>query len=149
MADCSPHVMDENILPINKNVRIPLSECTFTYATSGGPGGQHANRKATRVTLRFDVAGSPSLTAAERERLLRVLAPRLTKEGVLLISVQQSRSQWRNRETAVNLLQTTLANALKPRKKRLKKKVSRAVKEKRLAAKKRRSLLKKDRGKKW
>ena len=141
--------MDENVIRVNKNVQIPLSECDFAYSTSGGPGGQHANRSATRVMLRFDVAGSPSLAVAERERLLRVLAPRLTKEGVLLISVQQSRSQWRNRETAVNLLQTILANALKPRKKRLKKKVSRAVKEKRLAAKKRRSLLKKDRGKKW
>ena len=141
--------MDENIIVINKNLQIPLSACSFLYSTSGGPGGQHANRSATRVTLLFDVAGSPSLSAAERERLLHVLAPRLTKEGVLHITVRESRSQRRNKETAVSLLQTILTNALKPRKKRLKKRISRAVKEKRLAAKKRRSLLKKDRGKKW
>ena len=141
--------MDEKLIRVNKHVHIPLSECAFSYSTSGGPGGQHANRSATRVTLRFDVAGSPSLTAADRERLLRVLAPRLTKDGVLQLTVRESRSQMRNRETAVNLLQSILANALKPRKKRLKKRISRAVKEKRLAAKKRRSQLKKDRGKKW
>jgi ribosome-associated protein len=141
--------MDDNVIVINERVHIPLAECAFTYSTSGGPGGQHANRSATRVMLRFDVAGSPSLPPAERERLLHALAPRLTNDGELLISVQETRSQWRNRETAVSLLQTILANALKPRKKRLKKKVSRAVKEKRLAAKKRRSLLKKDRGEKW
>lgn len=141
--------MDDNLIVINDRVQIPLSECAFTYSTSGGPGGQHANRSATRVMLRFDVAGSPSLPPAERERLLQALAPRLTKDGELLISVQETRSQWRNRETAVSVLQTILINALKPRKKRLKKKVSRAVKEKRLAAKKRRSLLKKDRGEKW
>ena len=141
--------MDENIITINENVHIPLSECAFLYSTSSGPGGQHANRRSTRVTLQFDVAGSPSLSTAERERLLHTLAPRLTKDGVLHITVQQSRSQRRNRETAVNLLQTILANALKLRKKRLKKRISRAVKEKRLAAKKQRSLLKKDRGKKW
>lgn len=137
------------MIVINERVRIPLSECAFTYSTSGGPGGQHANRSATRVMLRFDVAGSPSLPPVERERLLQVLASRLTKDGELLISVQETRSQWRNRETAVSLFQTILTNALKPRKKRLKKKVSRAVKEKRLAAKKRHSLLKKERSKKW
>ena len=141
--------MDEKLIIINKNVHIPLSECSFLYSTSSGPGGQHANRRSTRVTLRFDVAGSPSLSVVERERLLSLLASRLTKEGVLHITVQESRSQRRNKETAVNLLQTILANALKPRKKRLKKRLSRAVKEKRLAAKKRRSLLKKDRGKRW
>ncbi len=137
------------MITINDNIRIPLSECEFTFSTSRGPGGQHANRNETRVTLRFDIAHSPSLTAEARERLLSVLHSRLTKEGVLLINVQKSRSQTKNRETAVTLLQTILADALKPRKKRKKRKASRASKERRLAEKKKQSQLKESRQKKW
>ncbi len=142
-------MFDENVLVINEQVRIPLAELEFRFSTSSGPGGQHANRSATRVTLSFDVAGSPSLPEDARERLLYRLASRLSKEGVLQLDVQESRSQVQNRETAVLRLQTILANALQQPKKRRRTRPSRAAIEKRLAAKKRHSQKKQDRRQEW
>ncbi len=142
-------MFDENVLVINEQVRIPLAELEFRFSTSSGPGGQHANRSATRVTLSFDVAGSPSLPEDARERLLHRLASRLSKEGVLQLDVQESRSQLQNRETAVLRLQTILANALQQPKKRRRTRPSRAAIEKRLAAKKRHSQKKQDRRQEW
>ncbi len=142
-------MLDENVVAINERVQIPLSELELRFSTSSGPGGQHANRSATRVTLSFDVAQSPSLPEDVRQRLLTKLAQRLTKEGVLQIDVQESRSQVQNRETAVLRLQTILANALKVPKKRRRTKPSRAAIEKRIAAKKRHSQKKKERRQEW
>ena len=140
---------NENNLFINHHLSIPLTELEFRFSTSSGPGGQHANRSATRVTLLFDVANSPSLDDNIRARLLDKLSGRLTKEGVLLIDVQESRSQHRNRETAVSRLQTILAEALKKQKKRRKSKPPRAAIEKRLEEKKKRGQRKKERGRDW
>ncbi len=142
-------MLEDNVLVINDQVQIPLAELEFRFSTSSGPGGQHANRSATRVTLSFDVAGSPSLPEEVRQRLLHKLAARLTKEGVLHIDVQDSRSQVQNRETAVLRLQTILANALQVPKKRRRTRPSRAAIEKRLAAKKRHSQKKQDRRQEW
>ena len=141
--------MDETAVDINDNLSIPLTELQFRFSTSSGPGGQHVNRASTKVTLLFNVAQSPSLDDATRARLLAKLTTRLTKDGILQIDVQDSRSQYRNRETAVARFQLILANALKPQKKRRKTKPSRSAKEKRLTAKKKHSQRKKDRGWKW
>ncbi|MCA9933087.1 MAG: aminoacyl-tRNA hydrolase [Anaerolineales bacterium] len=137
------------MLVINEQVRILWNELEFRFSTSSGPGGQHANRSATRVTLLFDIAHSPSLPDAARQRLLHKLDSRLTKEGVLQIDVQDSRSQIQNRETAVLRFQTMLANALKVPKKRRKTRPSRATIEKRLAQKKKHSRKKQDRRGEW
>lgn len=134
-----PDVNDESVLVINDHVRIPLAELQFRFSTSSGPGGQHVNRSATRVTLLFDVVGSPSLPEVVRARLLTKLAVRLDKDGVLHIDVQDSRSQFQNRETAVLRFQTILANALQIPKKRRPTKPSRAAVEKRLQNKKQQS----------
>lgn len=142
-------MQDENVLSINSDVQIPLAELTFRFSTSSGPGGQHANRSATRVTLLFDVANSPSLPDAVRVRLLAKLAPRLDKAGVLHVDVQESRSQYQNRETAVLRFQTILANALTVPKKRRKTRPSRATVEQRLEEKKRRGRRKQERGRDW
>ena len=107
------------------------------------------NKSATKVTLLFDVANSSSLTEEVRERLLKRLANRIDKEGVLQLQVQSSRSQHRNRDTAVSLFQQLLADALKKQKKRRRTKPSAAAKEKRLAEKKKRSERKKERGQDW
>ena len=139
---------DETIL-INDQVSIAEAELQFRFSTSSGPGGQHANRSATRVTLLFDVAQSPSLDEATRARLLQKLAPRLDRDGVLHIDVQESRSQYRNRETAVLRFQLILANALKQPKKRRKTKPNRAAIERRLAEKKQRSQRKQERRQRW
>ncbi|MCZ7673032.1 MAG: aminoacyl-tRNA hydrolase [Chloroflexi bacterium] len=90
--------MDEIV--INEKVRIPLSELQYRFSTSSGPGGQHTNKAATRVTLLFDVAQSPSLDDETRRILLKRLTAYLDKEGVLQLHVQDSRSQHQNREIA-------------------------------------------------
>jgi ribosome-associated protein len=88
---------DDNLIQIDDRTTIPVSELKFLFSTSSGPGGQHANRSATRVTLLFDVSTSPSLGERARQRLLENLAHRLDKQGVLRIQVQDSRSQVQNR----------------------------------------------------
>ena len=140
---------DERLIPINDELHIPMAELNFRFSTSSGPGGQHVNKSATRVTLLFDVANSPSLPEETRKRLLQKLANRLDKEGVLQLQVQSSRSQHRNRDTAVSLFQKLLAEALKKEKKRRRTKPSAAAREKRLAEKKKRSERKRERGQKW
>ncbi len=141
--------MNDDVIIINEQVRIPAAELQFRFSTSSGPGGQHANRAATRVTLLFDVTQSPSLDEATRDRLLQKLASRLDKDGVLHIDVQESRSQYRNRETAVLRFQLILANALKKPKKRRKTKPNRAAVERRLTEKKQRSRRKQERRQRW
>jgi ribosome-associated protein len=140
---------DERVIPINEALQIPLAELSFRFSTSSGPGGQHVNKSATKVTLLFDVANSPSLPDEVRARLLKKLENRLDKEGVLQLQVQSSRRQHRNRETAVSLFQKLLAQALKKKKKRRRTKPSAAAQEKRLAEKKQRGERKRDRGRKW
>jgi ribosome-associated protein len=141
--------MNEDMIIINEQVRIPAAELQFRFSTSSGPGGQHANRSATRVTLLFDVAQSPSLDESTRAHLLQKLASRLDKEGVLHIDVQESRSQYRNRETAVLRFQLIMANALTKPKKRRKTKPNRAAVERRLTKKKQRSQRKQERRQRW
>ena len=140
---------DENLIRINDEVAIPVAELNFRFTTSSGPGGQHANRSATRVVLLFDVAQSPSLTDEVRGRLLEKLATRLDKEGVLQISVQDSRSQMQNRELAVARFQGLLHEALQKRKKRRKTKPSKAAQEARLTEKKKHGKRKQDRKWRW
>jgi ribosome-associated protein len=141
--------MTNSEIPIKQGLAIPESEISFRFSTSSGPGGQHANKSETRVTLLFDVAQSPSLTEAQRALIMQRLGSRLDSTGVLQISVQDSRSQHKNRETAVARFQSLLAAALVPRKKRRKTRPSRAATEKRLQSKKRRSQIKRDRGRDW
>jgi len=66
-----------DLILINEQLALPAAELQFRFTTGGGPGGQHVNKTATRVTLLFDVAGSPSLDEATRTRLLDRLATRL------------------------------------------------------------------------
>ena len=138
---------EERLIPINEAVQIPLAELNFRFSTSSGPGGQHVNKSATKVTLLFDVAHSPSLSEAVRLRLMKKLANRLDKEGMLQLHVQSSRSQHRNRDTAVSLFQQLLADALKKQKKRRRTKPSAAAQEKRIAEKKKRGQRKRERRK--
>lgn len=135
----------DRLLVINDDLTIPMAELSFRFATSGGPGGQHANRAATKATVLFDVAQSPSLSDGVRARLLKKLDKRLDKDGFLAVSAQDSRSQHHNRELAIARLQMMLADALKARKKRRKTRPGRAAKERRLAEKKQRGRLKKER----
>ena len=78
---------------------IPDRELAWRFDTSGGPGGQHANRAATRAELSFDIGASSAFDEATRARILGVLGAR-AKDGVITIAAGDSRSQWSNRAAA-------------------------------------------------
>lgn len=142
-------MIDEGLIIINEKLSIPVTELQFRFSTSSGPGGQHVNRSETRVTLLFDIAQSSSLDEPTRIRLLSRLSPRLDKDGVLQIHVQDTRSQHQNREIAIGRFQILLAEALKERKRRRPTRPNRAAIERRLTDKKQRSQIKKGRGQRW
>jgi ribosome-associated protein len=141
--------MDNDLIPINESLSVPESELQFRFSTGGGPGGQHVNKTATRVTLLFDVANSPSLDEETRVRLLDRLASRLDRRGMLHIDVHESRSQWQNRATAVARFQRVLAEALVEQAERRPTRPTRQSREQRLDEKKRRSAVKRDRQQRW
>lgn len=141
--------METDDIPITEALSLPLSELVFRFTTGGGPGGQHVNKTATRVTLLFDVARSPSLDEATRARLLERLANRLDRRGVLHIDVQDSRSQWQNRELAIARLQSVLANALAEQAERRPTRPSRRARQERLDAKRHHSAVKRERRQRW
>ncbi|MBS0590531.1 MAG: aminoacyl-tRNA hydrolase, partial [Proteobacteria bacterium] len=112
---------------------------------ASGPGGQNVNKVASAVELRFDVAGSPSLSDALRARVLARRDRRLTAEGVLVIQASRFRDQAKNREDARARLAEILRTAAHVPKKRVATKPTRASKERRLDAKRQRSTHKQQR----
>ena len=117
-------------------VSIPLSEIRFRFSRSGGAGGQHVNKVSTRVELLFDLAGSASLTADQKHTAAEALVSHMDDAGMLSLVVDTSRSQWKNRELAVERLHRILHHALRPRKKRVATRVHRQARERRLQTKK-------------
>ena len=91
---------------------IPEAELRFSYSRSSGPGGQHVNRVETRVTLHFDLAGSPSLTDEEKRLVRARLGSRINKDGELRVVAQRHRSREANRRAAVERFAELLAEAL-------------------------------------
>jgi ribosome-associated protein len=112
---------------------------------ASGPGGQHVNKVATAVELRFDVANSPSLPDDLRQRLLARRDRRLTDDGVLVISAQRFRTQERNREDARARLAAIVQAALHVPKKRIATRPTKGSQERRLSGKRERSDVKKTR----
>lgn len=133
-------------IQISNRFSIPRSEVEFRASRSGGPGGQHANRTASRIQLRWNVRAAPSLSEGRRELLLSRLSNRIDQDGVLQLTVDSHRSQHRNREEAVERLADLVREALRPRKKRKKTRRTRSSNERRLKQKKQRGRLKKLRG---
>ena len=121
-------------------LRIPEAELEWRFDTPGGPGGQHANRAATRAEVRWDVEASPSVEEQDRARLLAKLGP------VVTAAASDSRSQTRNRELALERLRTQVGEALKRERPRRPTKPSKAAKERRIDAKRQRGELKRSRG---
>jgi ribosome-associated protein len=128
-----------------KGTLIPESELVFRASRSSGPGGQNVNKLNTRVTVLFDVAGSPSLSDEQKQQVLSGLWTRIDGRGVLRVASQKHRSQEANRRAAVERLQELVQDALKPRPVRRKTKVPTAVRERRLQNKRRRGALKQQR----
>lgn len=134
-----------DVLHINRTVVIPQSELRFVFARSGGKGGQHVNKVETKVELLFDVAHSPSLTGDQKDLLAKHLQSRIDADGILHVVAQASRSQWKNREEAIEKFVLLVGKALRPRKHRIAATVPQAAKENRLQEKKRRSEVKRAR----
>ena len=127
-------------LRVNRGLVIPLEELEWRFSTSGGPGGQHANRASTRAEVRFDVAASPSLGPRQRARLLDRLGP------VVRVSAGEERSQARNRALALERLARRLAAALTVERTRTATAPTKASITRRLEHKRRRGELKRRRG---
>jgi ribosome-associated protein len=121
-------------------------ELRFTYSRSSGPGGQYVNRVETRVTLLFDVDGSPSLTDEQKRRIRRRLATRINKEGVLRVVSQRHRTREANRRAAIERFEELLAEALRSRRPRRKTRVPERAKRRRVETKRRRGEVKRSRG---
>jgi ribosome-associated protein len=110
---------------------IPAAQLDESFDTSGGPGGQHANRNETAVRLRFDVAAS-SLPESVKQTLQERIG------DVVEVHAADSRSQFRNRALARQRMKDTIEEALKPRPKRKKTRPTRASKRRRVEEKRRR-----------
>ena len=128
-----------DVLPIRPGLAIPLTEVELRTSRSSGPGGQHANVTASRVEAVFDVAASSTLSDAQRARISARLGPRVTA------SAQDTRSQMRNRELALQRLAERLAGALEVRRPRTATRPTTAAKRRRVEAKKRRGDIKRAR----
>jgi ribosome-associated protein len=126
-------------LRVTGTCAIPLDELEWRFSGPGGPGGQHANTSNTRVEVRFDVEGSPSLTPSQRARLLDRFGP------VVRVVAADTRSQARNRELALSRLRERLADALRTPRARRATAPTRAARRRRIEAKRRRGDLKRQR----
>jgi ribosome-associated protein len=135
------------MIRINDRLSIDESEIEESFVRSSGPGGQNVNKLSTAVQLRFDVRRSPSLPNDVAIRLMKLAGKRLTKDGVLVLTAQNQRTQERNRSEAMDRLVALLREAAIPPVPRRATKPTRASKKERLDSKKRRSGVKNLRGK--
>lgn len=103
------------------------NELTFQAVRSSGAGGQHVNKVSSKVILYWNCSLSTSISDSERELIFQRLRNRLTKEGVLILAADESRSQIKNKEIAVNRLFVLLKQTLHQDKARIKTKIPKAV----------------------
>jgi ribosome-associated protein len=118
---------------VTRSVTLPVDEIELRFSRSSGPGGQHAQRSETRVEALFDVESSAALTPTQKRRVVARAGP------VLRAIAQDERSQWRNRELAVERLVESLREALRVQRPRRPTKPTPASRERRLETKRRRA----------
>lgn len=129
------------MLYISPHVAIPDAEIDIHAVRAQGAGGQHVNKVSTAIHLRFDIAAS-SLPEFYKEQLLLLKDHRISRDGVITIKAQQSRSQEQNREDALARLRALILSVSIPRKKRKATKPSKGSKQRRLDDKTKRGRLK-------
>ena len=134
------------MLYITPAIAIDDNEIQLEFIRASGPGGQHVNRAATAVQLRFDAGNSPSLPDDVRERLTRLAGSRMTEDGTLIVTARRFRSQERNRQDAIDRLVELVRDAAEEPRRRRKTKPTHTAKQRRLNAKRLRSETKRLRG---
>ena len=114
-------------------------ELRFKMSRSGGSGGQHVNKVATRVELMFDVPGSKLLSEEQKKMILDRYATKISKEGIWRIVCDSTRSQQENKRIAILQFIRLIREGLKKKRKRIPTRSTRSSREKRLDRKKRHS----------
>jgi ribosome-associated protein len=126
-------------LRVSRSLEIPEHELELKFTPSGGPGGQHANRSATRVEIVWNVADSSALGPRQRARLLDRLGHRIDSSGYVRVRSDRFRSQTRNRADALERLAELVRESLRAPRDRRPTKPTRASKDERVRRKKRRA----------